>query len=75
MKRFVEGTWARIIATCLFAGTTVGLAQTDRSASSFDAGGDSSANHHQSQPHVPDGEILPDAPAPKDTQNKLATLP
>lgn len=75
MKRFVEGTWARIIVMCLFAGATAARAQTDQSAPSFDAGGDSSANHRASQLRVPDGEILPDAPAPKDTQNKLATLP
>jgi membrane-associated phospholipid phosphatase len=64
-----------IIVLCLFAGTTTGFAQTGQSASSFDANLDSSANHRTSQADVPDGEILPDAPAPKDVQNRVATLP
>ena len=75
MKRFVEGTWTRIMVVFLFAGTTPGFAQTGQSASSFDADADSSANHRKSQPDVPDGDILPDAPAPKDIQNRLASLP
>jgi membrane-associated phospholipid phosphatase len=75
VKRFVEGTWIRIIVLSLFAGTTPGFAQTGQSASSFAADEGSSANHRTSQPGIPDGEILPDAPAPRDTQNRLATLP
>lgn len=75
MKRLVEGTWIRIIVLSLFAGTTPGFAQTGQPARAFDADADSWGNHGTSHYDAPEGEILPDVPAPQDIQNRLVTLP
>ena len=55
---------------CLFAGTITAFAQVDQRTSSFGRRGGSPEND------VPiNKETLPDAPALKDTQNKLVTFP
>lgn len=57
------------------ATTTMALAQTGQTASPFDAGRKTVSTAPLNDPAVPDGDILPDAPSAKDTENKLATLP
>ncbi|HVN21149.1 MAG TPA: capsule assembly Wzi family protein [Dongiaceae bacterium] len=73
MKR-LRGTWSRIIALVLLAGTTPVFGQTDIATSSVDQPR-ALRSEEANERVVPDGDILADLPAPQDTRNRVTDLP
>jgi len=70
----LRGTWSRIIALVLLAGTTPVFGQTDIATSSVDQPR-ALRSEEANERVVPDGDILADLPAPQDTRNRVTDLP